>query len=86
MDAEAAAILGEAIVNGARLIGAGLAMVGVVGGGIGIGVVGAGAVMGMSRNPDMVGTLQTNMILVIAFSEATAIFALVGFMLLLFAS
>jgi len=67
---EAATILG-------KLIGAGLAMVGVIGGGIGIGVVSGGAVQAMGRNPDVSGLIQTNMILGIAFAEAIAIYALV---------
>lgn len=74
---EAARILG-------KLIGAGVAMVGVIGGGVGIGVVGSGAIQGMSRNPDMQGTILTNMILVIAFAEATAIYALFIALLILF--
>ena len=74
---EAATILG-------KLIGAGLAMVGVIGGGIGIGVVSGGAVQAMGRNPDATGTIQTNMILGIAFAEAVAIYCLVVALLLLF--
>ncbi|HLC01991.1 MAG TPA: ATP synthase F0 subunit C [Anaerolineales bacterium] len=67
-----------------KLIGAGLAMVGVLGGGIGIGIVSGGAVQAMGRNPDATGTIQTNMILGIAFAEATAIYALVVALLILF--
>ena len=74
---EAATILG-------KLIGAGMAMIGVIGGGIGIGVVSGGAAPGMGRNPDFSGTIQTNMILGIAFAEATAIYALVVALLILF--
>jgi F0F1-type ATP synthase membrane subunit c/vacuolar-type H+-ATPase subunit K len=40
------------IVLAAKLIGAGLAMIGVIGGGLGIGVVVGGAVQAMGRNPD----------------------------------
>jgi F-type H+-transporting ATPase subunit c len=67
-----------------KMIGAGLAMVGVIGGGIGIGVVAGGAVQAMARNPDASGTIQTNMILGIAFAEATAIYALVIALMILF--
>jgi F-type H+-transporting ATPase subunit c len=67
-----------------KLIGAGLAMIGVLGGGIGIGVVSGGAVQAMGRNPDATGTIQTNMILGIAFAEATAIYAMVVALLILF--
>jgi len=37
-----------------------------------------GAVQGMARNPDHTGTIQTNMILGIAFAEALGIYALVA--------
>jgi len=38
----------------------------------------------MARNPDATGTIQTNMILGIAFAEATAIYALVIALMILF--
>ncbi len=59
-------------------------MVGVIGGGVGIGVVASGAVQAIGRNPDVAGTIQVNMILGIAFAEATAIYALVVSLLILF--
>ncbi len=52
-------------------------MIGTIGAGIGIGVVVNGAVQGIARNPDASGTVQTNMILGIAFAEAVAIYCLV---------
>jgi len=67
-----------------RYIGAGLAVIGVAGAGAGIGIVVGGAVQGMARNPDMAGTIQTNMILGIAFSEAVAIYALAIALIILF--
>ena len=73
MDAEAA-----------KLIGAGLAMIGTIGAGLGIGVVVNGAVQGIARNPDASGAVQTNMILGIAFAEAVAIYCLVIALLILF--
>jgi F-type H+-transporting ATPase subunit c len=72
------------IVEAARLIGAGLAMIGALGGGVGIGLSVQGALEGMARNPDTYGTLLTNMILGIAFSEAIAIYCLVITFLILF--
>ena len=75
MELEAAAILG-------KLIGAGLAMIGAIGAGAGIGIVTSGAVQAMGRNPDATGTIQTNMILGIAFAEA--IYCLVVALLILF--
>lgn len=77
MDLEAARILG-------KLIGAGLAMIGTIGAGLGIGVLVNGAMQGMSRNPDASGTLMTNMILGIAFAEAVAIYCMVVALLILF--
>jgi F-type H+-transporting ATPase subunit c len=71
-------------VAAARLIGAGLAMVGTIGAGVGIGMLVNGAVQGIARNPDASGDVQTNMILGIAFTEAVAIYCLVVALLILF--
>jgi len=66
-------------------IGAGLAIgLGAIGPGIGIGMLGAKAMEAIGRNPEAVGTIQTNMILGIAFAEAIAIYALVVAILILF--
>ena len=67
-----------------RYIGAGLAVIGVAGAGAGIGIVVGGAVQGMARNPDIMSTIQTNMILGIAFAESTAIYALAIALIILF--
>jgi F-type H+-transporting ATPase subunit c len=71
-------------VEAARLIGAGLAMLGTIGAGLGIGILGMGAVQGIARNPDAAGDVQTNMILGIAFAEAVAIYCLVVALLIIF--
>jgi ATP synthase F0 subunit c len=76
----------QALVLGLKYIGAGLAAIGVLGGGIGIGIVAGGAVEAMGRNPDATPTIQTNMILGLAFSEATAIYALAVALIILFAA
>ena len=73
MDAEAA-----------KLIGAGIAMVGTIGAGLGIGILVSGAVQGIARNPDVSGEIQTNMFLGIAFAEAVAIYCLVVALLIIF--
>ena len=66
-------------------IGAGLAIgLGAIGAGIGIGMLGAKAMEAIGRNPEAVGTIQTNMILGIAFAEAIAIYALVVAILIKF--
>lgn len=65
-------------VDAAKEIGAALAIsVGTIGPGIGIGLIGAKALEAMGRNPEVTGTVQTNMILAIAFAESLGIFALV---------
>lgn len=74
---EAARILG-------KLLGAGLATLGMIGAGLGIGVLVNGAVQAMGRNPDASGNIQVNMVLGIAFAEAVAIYALVVALLILF--
>ena len=50
---------------------------GAMGPGIGIGLIGAKAVEAIGRNPDAAGKIQTPMILMAAFAEAVAIYALV---------
>jgi F-type H+-transporting ATPase subunit c len=80
MDPEVAEIL----VSGLRYLGAGLAMIGTLGAGLGIGILGSGAMQGIARNPDAAGAIQINMILAIAFAEAVAIYALVVALVILF--
>jgi len=69
---------------GLKAIGAGLAMVGALGPGIGIGLLAQGAMQAIGRNPDAAGTIQANMILAIVFTEAIAIYALVVSLLIVF--
>jgi len=74
-----------AFVTGMKLLGAGLAMVGVIGGGVGVGLAAMGGVQAMGRNPDVTSTIQTNMILGMAFAEAVAIYALAVALIILYA-
>ncbi|GIV77205.1 ATP synthase F0 subunit C [Litorilinea aerophila] len=74
MDVEALKQLGAALAIG----------FGTIGPGIGIGLIGAKAMEAMGRNPEASGTVQTNMILAIAFAESMGIFALVVALLLKF--
>lgn len=67
-----------------KLLGAGLATMGMIGAGVGIGLLVNGAVQAMGRNPDASGNIQVNMVLGIAFAEAVAIYALVVALLILF--
>ncbi len=68
-----------------RFIGAGLAMLGAIGAGVGVGIAAAGGVQAMGRNPDATPTIQTNMILGMAFAEAVAIYALAVALIIVFA-
>lgn len=70
------ALLQEATVNyGAfAAIGAGLAAIGA---GIGIGRIGGSAMEAMARQPEMQGKLQGSAIVLLAFVEAVALFAVV---------
>ncbi|NLE51242.1 MAG: ATP synthase F0 subunit C [Chloroflexi bacterium] len=72
------------LVDAAKAIGAGLAMISVIGPGIGIGMLVQGALNAIGRNPDASGQITTNMILGIAFAEAVAIYALVVALIILF--
>jgi F-type H+-transporting ATPase subunit c len=66
-------------------LGAALAMgLGAIGPAIGIGMIGSKAMEAIGRNPEAAGTVQTNMILAIAFAESIGIFALVIALLLKF--
>jgi F-type H+-transporting ATPase subunit c len=55
-------------------IGAGLAAIGA---GIGIGQIGGAALQGMARQPELIGKLQASAIILLAFVEAVALFAIV---------
>ncbi len=74
----------EGFLAGMKAAGAGLAMIGALGAGVGIGSVVNGALQAMGRNPDASGLIQTNMILGIVFSETIAIYALVVALIILF--
>ena len=74
----------EPLGDGLKAIGAGLAMVGAFGPGVGIGLMVQGAMQGIGRNPDAAGAIQTNMILGIVFTEAVAIYCLVVALIVLF--
>lgn len=77
-------IINESLEAGLKAVGAGLAMIGALGPGIGIGLLVQGALESIGRNPDAAGQIQTNMILGIAFAEAIAIYALVVALIILF--
>ena len=68
----------------AKMIGAGLAAIGVIGGGVGVGPVWANYMTAVARNPAMEDKLRTPAFLGFALSEATALFALVIALIILF--
>ncbi len=68
----------------AKLLAAGLSMIGVTGAGIGIGIVVNGALHAMGRNPEAGGELRTNMFIGIVFCESIAIYALVIALIFMF--
>jgi F-type H+-transporting ATPase subunit c len=55
-------------------VGAGLAAIGA---GLGIGRIGQGATEGMARQPEIAGTIQTGALILAAFIEGVALFAVV---------
>jgi F-type H+-transporting ATPase subunit c len=71
-------------VDGMKLLGAGIAMLGAIGAGAGVGIAASGAVQAMGRNPDAASVIQVNMILGMAFSEAVAIYALAVALIIIF--
>jgi F-type H+-transporting ATPase subunit c len=72
------------IVNAAKLIGAGLATIGLVGAGVGIGVIFGAFLMAYSRNPQLKDDLFKYAILGFALTEAIALFALMMAFLILY--
>jgi F-type H+-transporting ATPase subunit c len=62
------------VVGSVAAIGAGLAAIGA---GIGIGQIGKGAVESIARQPEAVNDIRSNMIVMAAFVEAVALFAVV---------
>jgi F-type H+-transporting ATPase subunit c len=72
-------------VDGAKAIGAGLAMgLGSLGPALGIGMLVAKAMEALGRNPEARASIQTNMILGVAFAEAIGIYALITAIIIAF--
>jgi len=78
MDPEAAKLMG-------KLIGAGIACIGMGGAGVGVGVIFGQYLSGALRNPAAAASQFTNLIFGFAVTEALGIFSLVVALLLLFA-
>ena len=76
----------HAILKAGCAIGAGICMgIGAIGPGIGEGIAVSKALEGMARQPEVTGTLRTNMILGCAIAETTGIYSLLISFLILFA-
>ena len=72
------------MLESSRLIATGLATTGLIGAGVGIGIVFGALILGVARNPSLKNQLFAYSILGFAFSEATALFALMMALLLLY--
>jgi F0F1-type ATP synthase membrane subunit c/vacuolar-type H+-ATPase subunit K len=70
--------------DAAKMIGAGLAVIGVLGSGIGIGNIFAAFIQGIGRNPSAQGAMFPMTMLGFALVEAVALFALVVAFMILF--
>ncbi|MFV0380991.1 MAG: ATP synthase F0 subunit C [Breznakia sp.] len=71
-------------VTGLALLGAGIAIVGVLGAGIGQGYATGKAAEATGRNPEAAGKIRSVMVLGIALAETGAIYCLIVSLLLIF--
>jgi F0F1-type ATP synthase membrane subunit c/vacuolar-type H+-ATPase subunit K len=71
-------------IEAARLIGGGLAAIGVTGAGIGIGIVSGSFAQAVGRNPAAEGAVSTMTWVGVALSEATALYALAISLMIIF--
>ena len=72
------------IVNAAKLVGAGVATVGLAGAAAGIGIVFGAFVLGVARNPSLEQRMFRYCIMGFALTEAMALFVLMMAFLILF--
>ena len=75
--------IGDFIMNGLVALGAGIAALTGIGGGIGIGIATGKATEAISRQPEASGKIQTNLLLGAALAEGTAIFGFVVALLII---
>jgi F-type H+-transporting ATPase subunit c len=74
------------MVEAAKILGAGLATIGLAGAGVGIGVVFGSLIEGTARNPSLQPVLFSFAILGFALAEATGLFCLMIAFLLLYSA
>lgn len=79
-------ITGKALILAMSALGAGIAMIGALGAGIGQGNAAGQAAQAVGRQPEAQGDIIKTMLLGQAVAEATAIYALVVALILLFAN
>lgn len=77
-------MLTNSYVEGAKLVGAGLATIGLVGAGMGVGVVFGSLISSLARNPGLKSELFRYAILGFALTEAVGLLALMMSFLILF--
>ncbi|MBV6633620.1 MAG: F0F1 ATP synthase subunit C [Pseudomonadota bacterium] len=71
-------------VEAARMIGAGIAVLPLLGVGLGLGHIFSSILTSIARNPSVAGELKASGLLYFALTEAVALFALVIAILILF--
>ncbi|MDT8715589.1 ATP synthase F0 subunit C [Clostridium sp. 19966] len=74
----------KSFITAMSAIGAGLAAIGCLGGGIGVGNAAAKAVEGVSRQPEASGKIMSTFFVTAALSEVTAIYSLLIALILAF--
>lgn len=76
--------MSEYLVKAAKLVGAGMATVGVIGAGIGIGLVFGALMLSYSRNPNLQKTLFSYAMFGFTLTEAMGLLAIMMAFLILF--
>ena len=71
-------------VESARLLGAGLASIALIGAGVGIGIIFGNYLSGALRNPSAAPGQFTNLLIGFALAEATGLFGLLIALIILF--
>jgi F-type H+-transporting ATPase subunit c len=81
-----AQITPQAFVLGLSAIGAGLAMIGVIGAGVGVGFTSGKAVEGIARQPEAQNDIMKIMFIGMAVTETTGLFAFIVAIILMYAN
>lgn len=71
-------------IEAARMIGAGLAVFGLVGVGVGIGMIFSSLIKSIARNPEMKKEMRSVALMGFALTEAVALFAMLISFIILF--